>query len=921
MDLTERFANDDEEIWFAHSGTPHEGATPHSGRYAWGSGKVPFQHAKDLITRVEQYKAKGMSETEIAQSFGLSTTQLRTQLSLAKSEQRSLQVSKAKRLREKGYSLDAIAREMGFNNDSSVRTLLNEDSEARMNASRATAETLKKYVDELGMLDVGAGVERKLGCSKEKLKEALYVLELQGYNTYGGRMPQVTNRQQMTTLKVLCKPGIEHKEIFNFENVKSMDDIDNPLISKDGGASYRKSFEYPSSLDSKRIEVIYRDQGGLDRDGLVEIRPGVKDLSLGTSNYAQVRIMVDGKHYIKGMAVYNDKLPEGVDVRVNSNKPEGTPLEKVLKPIQSDPDNPFGALIKEKGGQSYYDDPKGKYTDPITGKKQSLSPINKTREEGDWADWSDKVPAQFLAKQNIELVRKQLKLTADDAMAEFKDIKEVNNPTVKRALLMNFANDCDSAAVNLKAASFPRQKYNVILPLPSIKETEVYAPNYENGEKVALIRFPHEGTYQIPILTVNNNNREGKRMITSRAADAIGINQRTAEILSGADFDGDTVQVIPLKSADIKSTKPLEGLRDFDDKLAYPYREGMKVMKKGQQTQTEMGKISNLITDMTIAGATEEELARATRHSMTVIDAAKHKLDYKRSEKENGIKELKEKYQGRIDPETGKMRTGASTLISKANSEIDVPKRQGSARINPDGSLSYKVADKLYYTDPKTGKQKMRTQKSTWMAETNDAMSLVSKYNTKTEIAYAQYANHMKLLANEARKEMLSTGKLERSPSAAKAYAPEVKSLNDKLAMSELNAPKERRAQIIANSRVAAKKEANPDLTKKEISKIEQQELTNARAQVGAKRVKIEITDKEWNAIQAGAVSDSVLTKMLKYTDIDDLRKRATPRKANELSPGKIARLKQYASLGYTNAEIANALGISASSVSKYLNE
>lgn len=46
-----------------------------------------------------------------------------------------------------------------------------------------------------------------------------------------------------------------------------------------------------------------------------------------------------------------------------------------------------------------------------------------------------------------------------------------------------------------------------------------------------------------------------------------------------------------------------------------------------------MGVISNLITDMTLRGADEKELARAVKHSMVVIDAEKHGLDYKRSER------------------------------------------------------------------------------------------------------------------------------------------------------------------------------------------------------------------------------------------------------------------------------------------------
>lgn len=52
------------------------------------------------------------------------------------------------------------------------------------------------------------------------------------------------------------------------------------------------------------------------------------------------------------------------------------------------------------------------------------------------------------------------------------------------------------------------------------------------------------------------------------------------------------------------------------------------------------------------------------------------------------------------------------------------------------------------------------------MAETKDAYSLVSEANTSMERAYADYANKMKSLANQARKEMVNTGKISYSASA-----------------------------------------------------------------------------------------------------------------------------------------------------------
>ena len=893
----------------------HYGIKRRSGRYPWGSGDDPYQRSGDFLSRIDELKKNGLSETEIAKSMGLSTTQYRVQKSLAKEERRSLEVARAKSLRSDGKSLNEIASIMGYANDSSIRSLLNESSEARMNQAKQTAEFLKKQVDEKGMIDIGTGVERQLGVSKEKLKQAVEMLKMEGYEEYGGRVDQVTNAGKKTTLKVLCKPGTEHKEIYNYDKIKSLDDF----ISYDDGQSFKKSFVYPESMDSKRLAIRYAEDGGVLKDGIVEIRRGVKDLSLGESRYAQVRILVDGTHYIKGMAVYSDDLPPGIDVVFNTNKSKDKSKMEVLKAIKDDPDNPFGSLIKEHGGQSYYDDPKGKYTDPITGKKQSLSLINKRAEEGDWGEWADHLSSQFLSKQSMVLIKKQLGLAAADKQSEFDDIMKLDNPTIKRHMLESFAEDADAAAVHLKAAALPRQKYQVILPIPDMKDTEVYAPQYDNGEKVALIRYPHGGTFEIPILTVNNKHVNAKKTL-GNALDAVGINSNVAERLSGADFDGDTVMVIPTRGngknlkVNITSTPPLKELEGFDPKMKYGGKpEG--TFKPMRNTQTEMGIISNLITDMTLKGASQEELARAVKHSMVVIDAEKHKLDYKQSEVDNGIAALKKRYQERIDA-NGNVKTGASTLISQAKGQVTVLKRVGSPIVNEDGSLTYKESLETYI-DPKTGKTKYRTQTSTKMAEVKDAFELSS--GTPQEKAYAEYANKMKALANSARKEARVTGKLSYSPEAKAKYKKEVDSLMAKLAVAEMNAPKERKALIMANAVVQAKKKDNPGLTKAEIKKIGQQALTKARNQVGAKRPNFEITESEWQAIQTGAITDSKLSAIIKYVSTDTLKQLATPRVTNSLSAAKKNRIKAMEISGHTSAEIAEALGISKTAVNNVL--
>lgn len=961
--------NDDE--YLEHYGMPRR-----SGRYPWGSGENPYQHGNDFLSRIEKLKSKGWTETpeNIKKEFGLTTTQYRAQKALAKDERRGYDVARAKSLESDGLGPTAIAKKMseeqGKNiNESTIRSWLNEESEARMNQAKQTAEFIKKQIDEKGMIDVGVGVERELGISKEKLNQALALLEAEGYELYGGRVPQVTNPNQMTTLKVICPPGTEHKDIYDYENVHSL----NEYISRDGGETYEKKFHYPESMDASRLMIRYKEDGGIDKDGVIELRRGVPDLSLGESRISQVRILVDGDRYLKGMAVYSDNMPDGVDVIFNTNKSKDVAMRDVLKKIKDDPDNPFGSAIKdvEKGGQYWYDPKTGKQVSASTpGAKLGL--INKRADEGDWSEWKDALPAQFLSKQSLHLAKQQLNIAASDKEAEFAELSSLTNPTVKKYLLNKFADECDSAAVHLQAAALPGQKYHVILPVTSMKDTEVYAPRYENGSKLALIRYPHGGTFEIPILTVNNKQKDAKALLGTDISDAIAINSKVAERLSGADFDGDTVMCIPThdKAGKVKitSTNPLKGLEGFDPKTSYGatktvkdsdgtehYLRNGKEYKIMKNTQTEMGKISNLISDMTLKGANDDELARAVRHSMVVIDAEKHKLDYKQSEIDNNISALKKEYQNG---------GGASTLISRSKGEIPVLKRQGSPIVNtktkngkpnpdydsskPEGSLIWKTADDVNYQYTKVNKKtgevttvtKQRTQKSTRMAETTDARTLISDADTPMERAYADYANHMKNLANKARIEVSTTGKIAYSSKAKATYQTEVKSLNDKLNNALLNAPRERQATLKANAEVqrkvdaakAAIKKENPEATNREINKLVrkkidvkktgQQALTKYRTEAGSVKRSdrsIKITDKEWEAIQAGAISENVLKKILANSDVDSLRQRATPRSTTTLSTAKINRIKAMRASGKTLNEIANALNVSASTVATYV--
>ena len=986
----------------------HYGTKYHSGRYPYGSGEQPFQHEGDFLTRIERLKKEnGFKETadEVQKEFGMKLEEYRNEKYWAEYTRREQQVVKAKNLKDKGLGYSAIGREMGLR-ESTVRSLLDPKSEAKMLAAKQTADFLKEQVANKGMIDVGKdaeryiyvgeGAENKLGISRTKLDQALYALESEGYKVYQNRVEQPTNRGNWTTQMVLCPPGTPQKDSYNLDKIHTIEDYQ----YQDGTDSFKKKFTYPASLDSKRLKVRYADEKGPDgitgdeKDGLIEIRRGCADLDLKGARFAQVRILVDGTHYLKGMAVYADDLPKGVDVVFNTNKHKDVPAigpkdHTVLKPIKDDPENPFGSLIKDadKGGQYWYKDPK-------TG-KDTLGLINKKSDEGDWSEWADALPSQFLSKQSQALAKRQLGLAANDRYEEFNRICEINNPTIKKHFLKSFADDCDGAAVNLKAAALPGQKYHAIVPMNFLKDTEIYAPDYKDGTKLALIRYPHAGTFEIPVLTVNNKNAKAKAMLGTETTDGVGITKRVADQLSGADFDGDTVMCIPTDYGKIRieRSNQLKQLKGFDAKVEYgtvkkgddfynSRGEKVKIMTK-RDTQMEMGIISNLITDMTLSGgATDEEMARAVKHSMVVIDAEKHKLDYKRSEVENNIKALKDKYQRTVRPD-GTIKTGgASTIVSRAKSEERVLKRRGQATIDPEtGEQTYKLAkaDDLYYVDStrdkKTGIVTVRTtegkkisydsndpdavakyrpirkfnedgtvaytnkagdisyrvrerlQSSTKMAEARDAYELVSAARHPMELIYADYANSMKSLANQARKEMISTGNLKQNPSATKVYKAEVDSLMSKLNEAEKNSVRERQAARLTNAKVKERQQEAEDkgseMSKSDVRKLSQRYMTKYRQEVGAisrRERNIKITDREWEAIQAGAISENKLKRILANADADELRQRATPRDTKTISAAKANRIKSMSATGnYTIAQIAEQLGLSASTVKKYL--
>lgn len=876
----------------------HYGIVRRSGRYPWGSGQTSSQRSKDFLNIVSELRKEGMSEAAIAKSFNMTTTELRATNTIARSEAKAANIAMAQRLKDKGYSNGAIAERMGLSGESSVRALLAPGASVRGEKLQDTADLLKDHLNKHEYLDVGIGTERYLGMSRTQFDTALSMLKSEGYQVINIQEDSVGTGNK-TTIKVLAKEGTKYRDV-----VTNKDKIGSIATNKDADGKYTPIKE-PLSIDLKRVGVRYAEEGGADADGVIFVRPGVKDVSLGGVNYAQVRIAVNGSHYLKGMAIYKDDLPDGIDLQFNTNKSNTGNKLDAMKPLKDDPDLPFGSAIKRQ----------------ILNKDgtKTTSAMNIVNDEGDWGNWSKSLASQMLSKQKPSLAKEQLDKEFSKRMEDFNEINGLTNPAVKRKLLQSFSDDVDSAAVHLKAAAMPRQATQVILPLSKIKDTEIYAPNFKNGERVALVRYPHGGTFEIPELTVNNKNAEGRKLLGTNPKDAVGINPRVAERLSGADFDGDTVLVIPNNSGKIKSTPALEGLKGFDPKVSYPAYKGMKTMTP-KQKQTEMGKVSNLITDMTIKGANASEIARAVRHSMVVIDAEKHKLNYKQSYEDNGIAQLKAKYQGGTNK-------GASTLISRSTSEVRVNQRKMSYDIDPStGAKIYRETGESYKTSKvnrRTGETvetvHYRQSKSTQGAEAKDAHSLSS--GTPIERIYADHSNRLKGLGNRARKEMISTKSIPYSPSAKKVYATEVSTLNAKLNTALKNAPLERQAQLVANTIIRQKRQANPDMDGDELKKISNKALMDARLKIGAGKTLVDIEPDEWEAIQAGAISNNKLEQILNNADIDKVKALATPREKTVMVPAKVARAKALLNSGKTPSEVAQILGVPVSTLRSSMRE
>ena len=997
----------------------HYGIARRSGRYPWGSGDNPYQHENWFegfdygdneydkepwfCDEVAKLRDQGHTPQEIAKMLTpknsykttiaekdnpelgikrgdvvfkldengklifkeMTVDELRARNSVSLKAKKQNEINTALKLHEKGMSNTAIAEKMfgDKSKESTVRNLLAPNAMEKATAIDNTTKMLKDMVDQKQFIDVGKSAELLAGITRTMLNTAVAALEDQGYKMHYIAAKQVHLPGQKTSIKVLCPPGTTYSDAVKAVLEDNKLETLGEYHSIDNGKTWL-GIRAPESINSNRIYIRDGEHGGLERDGLIELRPGVQDLSLQNSAYAQVRIAVDGTHYIKGMAVYNAKafkdLPEGIDIIVNSKHPSTGKYEnklehlKLMKGLSQDAetgkitgtvdkDNPFGASVKlsEEEGEADAKLLAGgqhEYIDIHTGEKK-LSSINKVNEEGDWSKWQKTLASEFLAKQPNPLAKRQLDEAYRLKEDQYERICQLTNPAVKKRLLEPFAEKCDADAVRLRAAALPRQATCVIIPSTTLKDNEVFAPGFNDGEEVVLIRYPHGGKFEIPHLIVNNSNRECRSIIGSNPKDAIMINKHVANQLSGADFDGDTVIVIPNNNREIKwidNTLPVfASLKDFDTGI-YSKPEGSP-KPKHQTCQTEMGKITNLITDMTILGASNSEIVRAVKHSMVVIDAEKHNLDIRRSYVENGIQALKDKYQ---------QGGGVETLISRAKSQEHVNTRR-LARVSEGGPYDPKTGEKMwieteeYYSKQKThtvkgekvpvldenGKEvwvkERRTIKSTKMAEAKDANELLSgpdHIGTDIERSYADYANKLKALANRARKESLVIEDQPYSEAAAAKYKPEVKSLKDKLKDAMLNKPAERKATALAGIILKQKMIDDPSIKedKEKRKKYANQAISGARLMVGAKKQTIKIEPREWEAIQKGAIRKSVLKEILDNTDLDVVTKYATPIDEISITPARQSRIRSLLAAGHTQSEVAELMGVSVSTVNKY---
>ncbi len=874
-----------------------DGAPIGSGRHPLGSGEQPWQHVpwRRFQLQYANLQAKRnadgtkMTQTQIAQAMGFdSLKDFRAQVTRNKEQATRDKMDFVLSKYNEGMSLAEIAEATGgVMSKSSVKQYVDKFkenggtlsivAENKMNRVRGTAEMLKDQLKNgTGYLDIGKGAEELMNVKRTTLDAAISQLKDEGYYVHTIYNQRLGDKEKGTKIKTLSQnPSIQDiwkNHLYDIEAIG--------VRTEDGGETYKtpEGIKPPKQLSLDRVAVKFKEQGGADADGLILLRPGVEDLSLGKSNYAQVRIAVGGKYYLKGMCAYSDDIPDGYDVLFNTNKSITGGKEAALKKLNLDnPSNPFDSNIK-----------------PVNGQRGYLNIVN---EEGDWSEWTHDMAAQFLSKQNYSLVRDRLKATVKATNEEYETILKIENPVLQRQLLEDFAGSCQTRARQLKAKGTAGACAQVLMPSADVKPNEIYAPNFKDGDRVVLVRYPHAGRFELAELTVNNHNQSAENLIGKHAQDAVVIHPSVAPKLSGADYDGDTVFVFKNNNGRIKVADGLPGLKDFDTKdwKAVDLKPGEKTITKKYRGNL-MGCATNLIADMQNYDEntpperipTRKELEDAVKFSMVVIDAYKHDLDWRAAAEEYHYKELRRKYCRTINPETGKNNPiGSSSVITRAKRHME---------------------------------------------EVDDATKLYSMYPTKVEKEYAAYANTMKAMQNTALKAAAEIKTPAWKPELGKKggeYYNEVQSLDEKYAKLIANKPKERQAQILTSKWYNQQKKLADIKDADDAKKLRVRLERTARQVTGSEAFKyrIEFTDREWEAIQAGAVSPSKQAQLFRSANADKLRERALPKSYISLTTGQKAAITRMASkknssggLAYSPTEIANKLGVSVSDVQKWLH-
>lgn len=1030
-----------------------------SGRYMLGTGENPYQHEYDTRTEYNKLNGMGYSDAEIARVMGYSSVPaLRAAVSSSSESYKIHRGQEFEKLRAQGLSNVEIAERLGVS-EGTVRNMIKKQNagasvkRTKLTNAKDVLRTSVEGIDSDGepfsMVDVGEGTEMYMGFGIDTKNNALKALEAEGYVVTTIQVGQVSNKNNKTTVQILAKVNDQQYVIDNgvagktnvkgetvtaaqnavakyaYSHLDQIQPCTSTICQNESGTEVARALEKPKQIDINRVLIadptdpspsgIFDPTTGREytmgeinsaKDGTMILRPSAKDLTMteeGNSkitHYAQVRIAcTDGKgidRYCKGMAMYGkeEDFPDGVDIIFYTNPGKVSAdgkvyAEKVLKKQKAEEMNPFGADLKASGQRHYID----------SDGNEQLSAVNILREEGDWGNYSTSLPSQFLAKQNVPLVKEQLTKTVSEAKEYIDTLNKIPNPQVRNKLLEDYADSLDSQAIHLNAAGVSEQRTQVILPCTSLRGTEynadgsvkrlgeIYAPGYGDGQKVAVIRYPHANTCEIPVLIVNNNNKEGRETI-GFGKDAIGLPKSALDQLSGADTDGDTGTIIPVsllnnKGLNVDSKQYFKELVGFDAEATWPYTEGVTqvskkwngidregiTMSKAERGQ-EMGLVTNLIMDMSTLGDSvpQEEHVRAIKYSMVAVDAYKHNIDWRQAREDLGIPELYSKY-------SSTSRGGGMTIFTRAKSQKqDVPEYKEGKYVNGKRLLiDPDTGDKLFTytngthakkvgTDPETGKgiyddsirekNKVSTEKLryAWM-EGKGAASLASDNPSTKEQMYVEFSDTLHGMANSIRRSLnddtyhidkskvsdkdktddgLSYVKMKATRATADSDEDKavIDSLRSKLDVAKRNAPKERLAQVYANAAIKARVDENPSLKTDDdaLKKVKNAELAAARARTGAngKGTRVEISAKEYEAINSGKVPKTLISDVLKKSNTESLTKLATESTGSrkKLTAAQVARIKAWGNSNSksTPYQMAKSMGVSVSTINKVLS-